>query len=210
MIFSPERLKELCPEALPAIIVPIAPTLESQAPQYGVMSLLRRSHLIAQLAHESTGFTRMVENLNYSAERIAVIFPKLALRAQELAHRPEALANAAYANKIGNGDESSGDGWRYRGRGLIQLTGRANYRARGTSLGIDLSANPSQAADPDKAVLIALSYWKSRGCNEAADDDDVEKVTRLINGGVTGLIVRQKLTDRAKRIFTEPSEELIA
>jgi putative chitinase len=91
---------------------------------------------------------------------------------------------------------------------LIQITGRANYRDRGAALKIDLIASPNLAADPVTAVLIALSYWKSRGCNEAADEDDVEKVTRLINGGTHGLIDRQKMTDRAKRIFVE--EPLIA
>lgn len=211
MIFSPDRLKEFCPEAPASTVAIIAPTLDIHVPTAGVTTLLRRSHLIAQLAHESAGFTHLIENLNYSAERIAVIWPRLAIRAQELAHRPEALANAAYGGRMGNGEEVTGDGFRYRGRGWLQLTGKNNYRDRGAALKLDLVANPHLAADPVTAVLIALSYWRSRGCNEAADADDVEGVTRLINGGTYGLIDREQLTRKAKLIFTEqPSEGAIA
>ena len=94
---------------------------------------------------------------------------------------------------------------------MIQLTGRNNYRDRGVSLGVDLVGNPNLASEPETACLIALDYWRSRGCNEAADLDDAEKVTRLINGGVIGLASREELTERAKLIFREqPSEGLIA
>jgi len=211
MIFDADRLRQLCPEASADIIEKIAPALDKHAPDAGITTLLRRSHLIAQLAHESAGFRRLVENLNYSPSRIAQVWPRLAKRADKLAHKPEALANAAYANKIGNGDEASGDGWRYRGRGLIQLTGRDNYRAASAQLGLSLPSNPDQAAEPDTAVQIALWFWRSRACNVAADLDDVEAVTRKINGGINGLADREHLTERAKRIFTtQPSEGLIA
>jgi len=216
MIFTADRLAELWPQPVSDPLRTIASALETHAPAYGVNRLLRRAHFIAQVAHESSGFGRLTENLNYRAERIAAVFPKLAGRAVELEHRPEALANAAYGStpdkpRLGNGDEASGDGWKYRGRGLIQLTGKANYRDRGASLGIDLVGSPRLAAEPETACLIALGYWRSRGCNEAADLDDVEKVTRLINGGVIGLTAREELTERAKLIFREqPSEGLIA
>lgn len=210
-IFTAERLVELCPQPTNDTIQKIADCLETQAKDFGVDRLLRRAHFIAQIAHESGGFKRLVENLNYSPSRIAQIWPRLAPRADELAHRPEALGNAAYANKNGNGDEASRDGWRFRGRGLIQLTGRDNYSARGLSLGWDLVGSPSLAAEPDRATLIALDYWRARRCNEAADADDVLAVTKIINGSTTGLADRKELTERAKGIFVEqPGEGLIA
>jgi len=206
MIFTAERLAELWPQPVSDTLRTIAASLEAHAPAYGVNRLLRRAHFIAQVAHESSGFGRMVENLNYRAERIAAIWGRLASRAVGLEHNPEALANAAYANKIGNGDEASGDGWRYRGRGLIQLTGKANYRDRGASLGIDLVGSPRLAAEPEVATIIALDYWRSRGCNEAADRDDCAAVTKLINGGQIGLLHREELTSKAMLIFTDAAD----
>lgn len=211
MIFSAARLIELCPQPENDILPRIALALESEAPGYGIDTLLRRSHFVAQIAHESSGFKRMIESLNYSAARIAQVFPKLKERAAELAHNPEGLGNAAYTNRLGNGDEASGDGFRYRGRGLIQLTGRDNYRAAGVALGLEMIGNASQAAEPEIAVKVALWFWQTRQCNLPADLDDVEMVTHRINGGINGLAERRALTERAKTIFTvQPSEGLIA
>ncbi len=209
IIFSSGRIVQLCPSADRDIAAIAAATIEQLAPRYGVHTPLRRAHFIAQVAHESAGFTRLKESLNYSALRIAAVWPKLASRAHALEHRPEALANAAYAGRFGNGDEASGDGWRFRGRGLIMLTFRANYRERGESIGVNLVGDPDKAADPGLAAEIALDYWKSKKCNDAADRDDVEKVTRLINGGTNGLEDRRTLTAKAKGIFVAP-EPLIA
>ena len=201
-MFTAERLQQLCPYAHADIVDAVVPALEKFAPAFETTTSLRRAHLMAQIAHESAGFTRLAENLNYSAERIPVIWPRLAARAVELAHQPEALANAAYANHLGNSDEASGDGWRYRGRGLIQITGRDNYRARGVVLRIDLVADPERAAEPDTAVRVALSFWQSHHCNEAADRDDIKAITRAINGAVLeGLAARRALAERAKEIF---------
>lgn len=211
MIFTAERLAELWPQPASETLTAIATALETHGPASGINRPLRRAHFIAQAAHESSGFGRMVENLNYRAERIAAIWPRLASRAVGLAHNPEALGNAAYCDRMGNGDEASGDGWRYRGRGPFMLTGSSNYRAAGPALGLDLLGNPDLAANAEIGIMIALWYWRSRGCNAAADRDDVEIVTRRINGGAIGLQEREELTERAKRIFTEqPSEGLIA
>jgi putative chitinase len=209
-IFTAARLIDLCPQPMAGTLTVLASSLEEHAASVGVDTLLRRAHFIAQVAHESGGFRRFVENLNYSAHRIEAVWPRLAPRAQALANKPEALGNAAYADRMGNGTESSGDGWRYRGRGLIQLTGRDNYRAAGSALDIDLIVSPQRADEPADAVRIALWFWGSRKCNDAADLDDVAQVTRLINGGLTGLVDRQRLTTEAKRIFTDPAEALIA
>jgi putative chitinase len=125
-----------------------------------------------------------------------------AARAPDLVGKPQALANAAYAGHLGNGDEASGDGWRFRGRGIFQLTGRANYAAAGAALRADLVANPDLLIQPRYAVDSALWFWKIRGCSDDAMRDDVEAVTRKINGsGMAGLEERRLLTERAKAIF---------
>lgn len=205
-IFTADRLRQLCPQPHTGFLDTLAGALEDHAESVGVNTLLRRAHFIGQVAHESGGFRRLVENLNYSAIRIAEIWPRLAPRAADLAMQPEKLANAAYGDRMGNRDEASGDGWRYRGRGLIQLTGRDNYRSAGVALNIDLIGSPQRAAEPVDAGRIALWFWGSRHCNAAADADDVARVTRLINGGLVGLEDRQRLVREAKRIFTDGTE----
>ena len=119
-IFTSARLRELCPQMPAGTLDTVALTLEEHAESVGINTLLRRAHFIGQVAHESDGFRRFVENLNYSTpQRIAVIWPRLSTRAHELVKNPAALANAAYANRLGNGSEQSGDGYRFRGRGLL-------------------------------------------------------------------------------------------
>jgi len=208
MTFTTDRLRELCPQPITGSLEALAAALDEHADSVGVNTLLRRAHFTGQMAHESGGFRRFVENLNYSAVRIGEVWPRLAARAHELANNPEKLGNAAYCDRMGNGNEASGDGWRYRGRGLTMLTGKSNYAAAGNALGIDLITNPQRAADPGDAARIALWFWGSRKCNDAADLDDVEKVTRLINGGAVGLEERRRLTREAKRIFAV--DELIS
>lgn len=206
-MFTAERLRALAPNAVAEIVDRCVPVLEAQAAlEFGVSTPLRAAHMAAQLAYESAGFSRLVESLYYSADRIAAVWPHLAARAAALEHNPEALGNAAYADRLGNGNESSGDGWRFRGRALIQLTGRDNYRSVGVALGLNLISNPAAAADAATATRIALYFWASRGCNEAADRDDVSAVTRLINGpALDGLNARAALTQTAKKIFTPPT-----
>jgi len=122
--------------------------------------------------------------------------------AASYARQPERIANRVYANRIGNGDEASGDGWRYRGRGFIQLTGRANYRSIGSRLGLNLEDDPDiVASDPVIALQVAANYWDSRGLNAVADQDDVYEVTRLINGGLNGIDDRKQLLGVAKSIW---------
>lgn len=164
---------------------------------------LRRAHFMAQLAHETGGFKRLVENLNYSAEALQRTWPSRfdAAMAKAYARQPERIANRVYGGRLGNGPEASGDGWRYRGRGFIQLTGRDNY-ARYSHLvfGDDrLVRDPSQAAEPAVAMRIALAYWDANGLNTLADKDDLEGITRRINGGLIGLADRRRWLDHFKR-----------
>ncbi len=165
----------------------------------------RLTHFLAQLAHESQHFRRTSENLNYSAEGLWRVFRKYfdsLEHAQTYERQPERIANRVYADRIGNGDEASGDGWRYRGRGFIQLTGKDNYRAIGDRIGVDLVNNPDMVAEDHRvALLVSADYWDSRGLNKFADRDDLDTITKRINGGFNGLEDRRRLLARARSIW---------
>jgi putative chitinase len=196
-------VKKLCPLANDNILNSVLPELNKHCPTYLVTSRDRLVHFIAQIAYESAGFSRLEETLNYStAKRISQIWPKLTKISYSLVKNPEKLANNAYADKLGNGDEFSGDGWRFRGRGLIQLTGRSNYVEFSSISKVDILNCPDKAAEPETAAIIALSYWASRNCNFYADLNDVQRVTRAINGPrMEGLQARTILTKKAYSIF---------
>lgn len=156
---------------------------------------------IAQCGHESLGFRTLVENLNYSAPALRTTWPTrfpTDSMAVEYARQPEKIANHVYANRMGNGPPASGDGWRFRGRGLIQLTGRDNYRTCGAALGVDLEAEPDLLATPRFAALSAGWFWQSRGLGLLADAGDILAVTKRINGGTHGLADRTARWQRAK------------
>jgi putative chitinase len=146
----------------------------------------RQAAFIAQCMIESARFTRLEENLFYTTPaRIRMVWPsrfKAAYEAEPYARNPKALANRVYAGRNGNGDEASGDGWRYRGRGLFQLTGRANYEQAGLALGRPYVATPDAVAQPSDACLTAAWFWHSRGCNQMVDDGAFDATTRAING----------------------------
>lgn len=174
---------------------------------YGIDTDQRVSHFLAQVAHESEGFTRVQESLNYSAERLAKVWPRRFAGdsgqpnelAYQLHRKPQQIANHVYANRMGNGPVESGDGWAYRGRGLIQLTGKSNYLAASVALyGSNLLwIEPDKVLEPDVAALTACWFWTSNGLNELAELGDVAKVTRRINGGTVGLEHRARLTELA-------------
>jgi putative chitinase len=146
----------------------------------------RQAAFIAQCMAESARFTRLEENLFYTTpERIRAVFPsrvKSLAEATPLTRNPKALANRVYAGRNGNGDEASGDGWRYRGRGLFQLTGLANYTRAAQALGRPYVSNPELVAEPSDACLPAAWYWRSTGCNELIDAGRFDATTRAING----------------------------
>jgi putative chitinase len=154
--------------------------------RFDILTRLRLAHFVAQLGHESWNFTKLEENLNYSVERLRQVFKDrfgTNAMAEPYARNPAALANLVYAGVGGNGPPASGDGWRYRGRGLIQLTGLNNYRAAGASLGLPFLSDPDEASKPWNAALIAGWYWSSRNLNRHADADDLESISDLINRG---------------------------
>ena len=175
-----------------------APHLCAAALKWGV-SVAAPPMFLAQLAHESALFERLVENLNYtSAQQIRRTWPKRFANnsaAVAFVRKPERLANFVYADRIGNGDAASGDGWKYRGRGLIQITGKDNYRDAGEALGLPLLEEPELLEDLVHAADAAGWFWKSHGLNRFASN--INDCTRAINGGLNGLPDRMRLYNRA-------------
>ena len=178
--------------------------------KYGISaSPLRVCHFMAQILTETGRLRVLVEDLDYSAKRLMVVwpsrFPTLEL-ARQYEDDPEKLGNFVYANRMGNGDAASGDGFKYRGRGLLQITGKDAYTRFGKQLGIALATNPDLAYDPDHCLEIAAAEWAVSGyhnhfCNELADNDDIHGVTRAINGGLTGIDDRIAQLQRCKAIW---------
>lgn len=196
-------LRQLMPKANAALW---APALSGAMQEFGINSPLRAAAFLAQLAHESVELTRLEENLNYSAQRLVQVWPRrfTAAIAATYARQPERIANYVYGNRadLGNGDEASGDGWRFRGRGPIQLTGRANYRRAGTKLGLPLEQQPDLVAkDAAIGARVAGLFWRDKNLNVPADNGDLIKVTKIINGGTHGLQERLAYYERAKTVL---------
>ncbi len=170
------------------------------AEKYEFESPMRMAMWLAQCGHESSGFRELKEKLKYTTAGLMRAWPKrfpTVASAQPYALQPEKIANKVYANRMGNGPEESGDGWRYCGHGLIQLTGKTNHRACGTALGIDLVAHPELLMTERYAALSAGWFWHDRGLNELSDRGDILAVTKRINGGTKGLDERTVLYHRA-------------
>lgn len=203
MYITADGLARLAPRMTHTLAQTLASEMNISLPLYGANGFLSRAHFIAQACHETAGFTTFEERLHYTnATRIVAVWPRLAGRAADLVAKPESLANAAYGGRLGNRDEASGDGWKYRGRGVFQLTGRSNYQAAARDLRVDLVNQPELLLQPRFAVQSAVWFWRQHGCIEAATRDDVEAVTRAINGSrMEGLSQRRLLTEQAKRIF---------
>lgn len=161
------------------------PYLYSAMQRFGINTRRRAAAFLAQVGHESASLTRVEENLNYSAARLVEVFPSYFTPedARKYARQRDRIANRVYANRIGNGPESSGDGWRYRGRGLIQITGRDNYAWIGEHLRLDLLSMPGMLVELEHAANSAGAYWRGRGLNALADVGDVLALSRKINLG---------------------------
>jgi putative chitinase len=201
-------LEQLYPRASDAVLKAFAEQNGPLLGQFGISATaLRLEFFLAQIGHESGGLTITAENMNYSAPRIAEVWPRrfpTVADALPYAHNPEKLANKVYSNRMGNGPPESGDGWNYRGRGLIQITGRDGYRSVGAIAGIDLEAQPARAAEPGDALLVACAFWEWKGLNALCDTGDFEKVTRRINGGTIGMADRLAWLDKVRRILSLP------
>ena len=162
--------------------------LEETFAKYDISTTQRQACFIGQCQHESENFTKLEEGLNYSASRLMAVwpsrFPNLDV-ANQYANNPEKIANKVYGGRMGNVED--GDGWKYHGRGLIQLTGKDNYANCGSGLGVDLLSNPEWVATPEYAALSAGWFWNKKGLNDLADTMDIETMTKRINGGTLGI-----------------------
>lgn len=200
--FTEAQLKQLIPgnkyveewyEALSKIL-----------PDYGINTVPRVAAFIAQCAHESAGFKFLQENLNYRAESLTKTFKKYfptLESAQPYARNPEKIANRVYANRMGNGDEASGDGFKYRGRGLIQLTGYENYAFFAGSMEIDIDEAVEYLGTFEGAVQSACWFWETNNLNTWADKQDIVTLTKKINGGTIGLEDRIKHYNHALHVL---------
>ncbi|MGE5340972.1 MAG: glycoside hydrolase family 19 protein [Candidatus Omnitrophota bacterium] len=204
-LLTKERLTFIMPKTNSDIWVDV---LNAALARFSIDVPARAAAFLAQVAHESGELNRLVENLNYSAQRLMQIWPKhfptLEI-AQQYEKNPEKLANNIYSNRLGNGDETSGDGWKYRGRGLIQLTGKSNYMMADKVLNANLVGAPDLVAQPEFASLTAAHFWKSNGLNELADkndDNNFIQITKKINGGTVGLDERKAYWTKARQVLS--------
>ena len=172
--------------------------------RFDIMNPLRKAAFIGQCGHECGNFRILEENLNYRAEALQKLWPKRfdAAKAQMCARNPKLIANTVYSNRMGNRDEASGDGYRFRGRGCIQLTGHANYFHAGKALGEDFVMKPELVATPMYAALSAGFFWNTQKLNVFADNRDIKMMTKKINGGFIGLADREKHYNEALAVLT--------
>ena len=172
-------------------------------PDYDISTPARMAAFIAQTAHESGGYTALHENLNYQAASLCRVWPSHfnAGNADQYAHNPERIANRAYSGRMGNGDEASGDGWRFCGRGLIQLTGKSNYQAFADSVQMSIDDVPAYLQTFEGAIQSACFFWENTNLNAVADTGDIEHMTKIINGGTLGLEDRTARYNHALQVL---------
>ncbi len=186
------------------------PHVDAAMKEFGIDTPKRQVYFIAQIGTESAGFTRVSESLNYSVEGLKIFNSRLTEAQRQQfgrqpgaaslsAERQAAIANLVYGGRYGN--NLNGDGWKYRGRGLKQVTFRANYEACGKALNLPLLDNPDLLLQDANAARSAGWFWKSNNCNQYADHDDIVGLTRVINGGSNGLADRRARTDKALQVL---------
>jgi putative chitinase len=198
-------LQQVCSKTKKEVLEPYITPLNMICKTHGILDNHKRTAaFLAQVAHESGGFNFTRENLNYSAKALQSVFRKyFPTEKDALAYerKPEQIANRVYANRMGNGDEKSGDGWLYRGRGLIQLTGKDNYSRFAKSIDKKLEEAIPYLETHEGAVASAAWFWTTNKLNTFCDRDDFVGLTRRINGGTNGLADRQHHYDLALKIL---------
>lgn len=173
--------------------------------RWGITTVRQKAGFIGQCGHESGNFRVLEENLNYAADRLMKIWPKRfpTLEVAQPYHRnPRKIANKVYANRMGNRDEASDDGWRFRGSGWVQLTGHDNFYHFGKAVGVDVVMKPDLVRTPQYAALSAGWFWSNRKCNEIAETGDWTRLTKVINGGTIGLEDRVKHIRQAIQVLS--------
>lgn len=215
MNISESQIRRIMPKAKNDNVQQFVKVFNQYSDAFGLTTKTRVCHFLGQVAWESGELSSVVENLNYSLDGLLKTFPKYfktRFDAAAYARKPVQIANKVYANRMGNGSEQSGDGWRYRGRGLIQLTGKNNYKAYQNS-GLcngNLVEHPEWLAQYPGALKSAMWFWMANNLNEIADKDDgskikgdeiVKQITKRINGGYNGLAQRGYYTRVAKKVL---------
>jgi putative chitinase len=203
-----DELRQIMPSLSASTSAQYTPFLQQAMNEFAINTYLREAAFLAQLAHESMELKAWQENLNYSAQGLLKTFPKYfksADLANAYARNPQKIANRVYANRMGNGDEASGDGWRYRGRGPIQLTGKNNYQTFGRTLNLDLVGDPDSVGTPEVGFRVAAAYWASNKLNPLADQQKFQQISAIINGRdpAIGLDDRLKYYARAKQALSQ-------
>lgn len=210
-MFTKEKLFQIFPRAsgsslnIDELVWQLDVALNSLVDDFGHNSLYRQAAFLAQCGHESGQYRVVVENLSYSKEGLrktfGKYFPTDELAAQ-YARQPWKIGSRVYANRMGNGDEASGEGFKFRGRGLIQLTGKDNYVKCGADLNRDLVSDPTYLETPEGAVKSALWFWNKNSLNTYADVEDIRGMTKRINGGYNGLDERIAYYEKAKNVLS--------
>ena len=215
MVITESQIRRIMPKAKNENIKAFVAAFNKYSEQFEINTKMRAAHFIGQCAWESGEINAVEENLNYSADGLRKTFPRYfptAELAAAYARKPVQIANRVYANRMGNSNEASGDGWKYKGRGIIMLTGKNNYRAyqnSGYCVG-DLLSHPEWLAQYPGALKSAMWFWKANNLSSLADHDDgskitgdkiCEQITRRINGGYSHLAQRQYYTRIAKKVL---------
>ncbi len=195
-------LQQLAPKTAVDKLKPLVDALNKTCAKFEINTKIRVAAFLAQTAHESGGFNFLKENLNYSQESLRKVFPKYFAddaTAAKYARQPEKIASRVYGGRMGNGDEASGDGFRFCGRGLIQLTGKDNYSAMAKDMGMALEALVTYLESVEGACMSAGWFWNKNGLNAIADKEDFVTLTKRINGGTIGLEDRKHHFEIAKK-----------
>ena len=203
--FTADQVRQLIPRAIGGSDSWFE-SLEEALPQYGITTVNRVAAFIAQCAHESGGFSTLEENLKYKAVTLTKLWPQRfpAGIAEQYAGNSQKIANKAYGGRMGNGTEETGEGYKFRGRGLLQLTGKDNYKACSQVLFQDstLIEDPDMLLDPYYATHSACWFWHKNKLNELADAQDIKTMTKKINGGFIGLEDRIKHYNHAVAVLS--------
>ena len=202
MSITQQQLLQILPNGAPVAGVFVS-ALNTAMGKYQIITPKRIAAFLAQVGHESGQLTQLVENLNYGAPGLMATWPGRfpAALAAQVARKPEQIANIAYASRMGNGPAATGDGWKFKGRGLIQVTGWTNYQACGAALGVDLLNHPELLEQPIYAALSAAWYWSINGLNGLADACAFTAITQKINGGQNGAADRLSLYNKALEVL---------
>lgn len=206
MVITQQQIRRAVPEVYGKGLDAFVASFNQWAVFFGIESPIRVAHYLSQILWESQYLKSTEENLNYSAEGLLKTFPRYFTTetAKEYAHQPMRIADRVYANRMGNGSEASGDGWKYKGRGYIMLTGKDNYKLFNSYdlCTEDIVSDPEKVSqNPFLSQLASMWFWERNELNKLADIDDCQSVTRKINGGLSHLSNRQFLLRRFKKEF---------